>query len=206
MELPSTKMCRDCGNELPLTDFHKGCGHFGRKPWCKKCTRERELRRRELDPLHAKLTIMADGILKRTKYVHCTPFNRSYKERGIQCLIGDNLPEVRDFLKVHFGNDVLHLMESGENPSVDRIDPYGHYELTNIQIISMKENRNRADMSYRNRPITVEDAFGNIQSFKSIKEASQVTGYSYSHISNRLAAKRPNSAGTIFKYVESEVV
>lgn len=39
---------------------------------------------------------------------------------------------------------ILKLWEDGEKPSIDRIDPQGHYQLDNIQIISLRENMQKA--------------------------------------------------------------
>jgi hypothetical protein len=36
---------------------------------------------------------------------------------------------------------ILRLMTEGEIPSIDRIDSHGHYELTNMRIISMTKNQ-----------------------------------------------------------------
>lgn len=40
------------------------------------------------------------------------------------------------------------LVAQGETPSIDRINPEGHYELSNMRIISKREN---SDLGRRNR-------------------------------------------------------
>lgn len=193
------KECLDCKLVLPISDYQIGSGKLGYKPQCKKCTKAREIARQEDDPLHAKLTIMADGILSRTKYVHCTPFNKSYKERGIKCLIGENKAEVRSMLNKHFRHDVIRLLRRDENPSVDRIDPYRHYELGNIQIIPLRENRRRADMSYRFKPVKVTDVDGNITMYESIKGATKALGYPYASVVRWGYSNKPNKQGYLIE-------
>jgi len=36
------------------------------------------------------------------------------------------------------------MYKSGKTPSVDRVDPYGHYELKNMQIIEWGSNSSKA--------------------------------------------------------------
>lgn len=37
----STKICKKCGRELPITDFHKGRGYKdGYNCWCKECVKQ----------------------------------------------------------------------------------------------------------------------------------------------------------------------
>ena len=45
------KICKDCNKEKDLIDFYKNINYSdGLVPWCKKCSKERSDKKRELDP------------------------------------------------------------------------------------------------------------------------------------------------------------
>jgi len=52
MELMETKQCRDCGEELPITEFHYSDKSRGiRKSYCKGCSYKRVKKHIDKDPL-----------------------------------------------------------------------------------------------------------------------------------------------------------
>lgn len=144
----------------------------GRRPECKECSRKRLLEIKENNPFEAELRRLADGILKRTKYAVDKPKNKTYLERGIKCLLGETRVEVKEQLRKHYGDDIKRLLRKGIIPSVDRLDPYGHYELGNIQIVSLKTNLSRVDHSVKSVPIKVLYPDGNVDVFESISDAA----------------------------------
>jgi hypothetical protein len=160
-----------------LASFHK---HHklsdGVRPECKECGKKRSKEIALTDPYTKCLNNLADNILKRTKYAIDRPKNKTYLERGIKCLIGENRVEIREFLDTHFSADIKTLLILNEKPSVDRIDPYGHYELGNIQIVTLKENITRADHSSISHSIRVTYPNGEQKDFPSISAASKGIG------------------------------
>ncbi|MED3649977.1 NUMOD1 domain-containing DNA-binding protein [Heyndrickxia sporothermodurans] len=126
----------------------------------------------EQDPYLDTLNKLADNIIKRTISAIDRPKNRVYKERGIQCKIGNSRSEVREVLNKHYGEDIKRLMKKGLKPSVDRIDPFGHYELGNIQIIPLRENLSRIK-NPRSVALKVTYPNGNTIVFDSISDASK---------------------------------
>ena len=60
---------------------------------------------------------------------------KKYGARGIRCLI------TKEELKVLWDRDGAVKMEK---PSIDRIDPDGHYEFSNCRYLEFKENSGRA--------------------------------------------------------------
>jgi hypothetical protein len=168
------KKCCRCEQVKPLTSFHKHSKlSDGRRPECIECSKEARQRFVNENPYLNTLNKLADNILKRTNYAIDKPKNKVYKERGIKCLLGNNRVEIRESLDKHFGQDIKNLLDLGLKPSVDRIDPFGHYELGNIQIVTLKENIARVDNSYKSNPIRVFYPDGTQKDFPSIIAASK---------------------------------
>lgn len=66
--------------------------------------------------------------------------NASYLRKGIEVRM------TRDEFKRFCLENERHIMAlyaSGDTPSIDRIDPNGHYEIGNIRILSLSQNRGR---------------------------------------------------------------
>jgi hypothetical protein len=168
------KKCLHCGEVKPLTSFHKHNKlSDGHRPECKDCAKKKLREKAASDPYTDFLNKTADNILKRTKYAVDKPKNKTYLERGIKCLIGQNRVEIRETLDKYFGTEIKNLLSKGEKPSVDRINPYGHYELGNIQIVSLKQNLSRVDHSSISNAVKVIFPNGNELIFDSISEASR---------------------------------
>ena len=56
---------------------------------------------------------------------------------------------------------IENMYKNGEIPTVDRIDSNGHYEIQNIQIISLKENSARARKINISKPIWSQNLITN---------------------------------------------
>lgn len=118
---------------------------------------------------------MAGHLLQRIK----NPTGRNACYKGVKCLIGTTVTEVRAYLLAHFENDIERLVAEGELPSVDRINSKGHYEEGNIRVISKRENELRGlanAVLITSKPVTVTYPNGEIKQFASVSEASRATG------------------------------
>lgn len=169
------KTCIDCDIELPLVTFNRNGGEAFR-PECKACEKKRRVAKQSIDPFHYVVTNLADGILGRTKYKIDSEKNKTYKERGIKCLLGDTRAEVRESLIKYFSADIKEIMSNGEKPSIDRVNPYGNYEVSNIQVVTLKENLKRSSITNKAREVEVTYPQGNVVIFESVSDASRELG------------------------------
>lgn len=93
-------------------------------------------------------------------------------------------------------------------PSVDRLDDYKSYELTNIRLVTFRENYKKAHYDKKNKinrkcykPIYQYDLSENlIKEFISIQEASDDLGINRSNIGSCCNGKRKVAGGFIWKY------
>lgn len=113
------------------------------KMWSKKYNLENKIKIME-----SAKTLRTTRRYKMTWYAirsRClTPNDNGYKYyggRGIKCLI------TAEQVKFLWERDKAHLLKQ---PSIDRIDPNGHYELSNCRFIELSENARRAIIA-RNR-------------------------------------------------------
>lgn len=174
----------------------------GRRPECKECSKKSKETWRTENPYEDALNKLADNILKRTGRAIDAPKNKVYKERGIKCLLGSNRMEVRETLATNFGEDIKRLLGKGLKPSVDRIDPYGHYEIGNIQIITLRENILRADRSHVSQSIRVFYPNGDQRDFHSILAASKDIGCKRDTIYAALERPEINRKGLRFELLK----
>lgn len=199
----SGKECLHCGEYKDIDSFHRNKGaKDGRRPECKDCARKIQQERRKENPYIACLNSMADNLIKRLYTQIDRPVNKTYKERGIKSLIGKNRGEIRETLHKHYGDDIKRLLRKGEKPTLDRIDPYGHYELGNIQIITFDENRRRADTSSFSRKVIVTHPDGREEVFASVLEASKRLGCKRDTIYSGAENPGTNRKGLTFKILD----
>lgn len=185
-----------------MASFYKHKGQSdGRRPECRDCSKKKRLEYITKNPYEVVVQRLASGIQKRTVTDIEKPKNRTYKDRGIKNKLGISAYETKEMLDKHFSADIKRLMRKGEKPSVDRIDPYGHYELGNIQIISLTDNLKRIDMSSVSRKVKATFPDGKSQEYSSILEASKAIGCKRDTI--YAAIKRPgiNRRGIHFEEV-----
>lgn len=97
-----------------------------RQSQCALCRRNYQLRYHRKNPWYRALA----GAKRRCNYPKDEGY-RKYGGRGIKCLLtlGD--------VKYLWLRDCAHLMET---PSIDRLDPGGHYELSNCRFLEHSEN------------------------------------------------------------------
>lgn len=196
------KRCGDCGKEKPTTEFHRLYDAF--RPECKSCASARKKKYEREHPYEHRLNRMAAGIIKRVSTSVHNPKNRTYITRGIKCLLGENMQEVRKVLHENFEEDIRQLLANGYLPSVDRIDPFGHYELGNIQIISLEENLSRSNLRPRKRKVVVEHTNGTKMQFDSVLDASKALGIKRDTIYSGAAKPGSNKRGLLFEIKEAE--
>lgn len=121
------KTCTKCLRSLPTTDFHKHpISADGLKPRCKRCQCEAE-RLRRFKPASRSVQMWHD----LNKRVRLQP-----EYAGVKVLItrASFVAWATPLLTVWFSE------HPDLTPSVDRIDPAGHYRRGNIRIIELGEN------------------------------------------------------------------
>lgn len=90
-------------------------------------------------------------------------------------------------------------------PSIDRIDPTGHYEESNMRWITFSENASRARNKgvHRRRPVMQFSKDGNyIRTFTSISDAGRAVNGSSRNIVSVARGRISSSAGFIWKYAD----
>lgn len=130
------KTCRRCARTRPLTDFHRhGPSKDGHNPACRFCISKAEKYRRQLPGGKARATW--DNIKKRLQ--------RQSEYVGV---------ELR-FTRAAFLTWMIPALQRwtadhpGQRPSIDRIDPAGHYEPGNVRILELGEN-SRLSRAHKN--------------------------------------------------------
>ena len=115
--------CRKCGGELENKSQI-------REARCRSCLREARRKYRALNPWYSHL----HGIQYRCSSVSPKDY-KYYGSRGIKCFL-----RMKDVKELWF-RDKAHEMKA---PSVDRINPQGHYEKNNCRFLELSENCRRA--------------------------------------------------------------
>lgn len=174
------KICSRCKESKPLSEFYMMVtSSDGYRPECKECSKRARKKKEKDNPIDIKIYKMAFGIRQRTVIELDKPKNKTYKDRGIKCLLGNTNLEIVETLNKHFRKDIKKLIEEGKIPSVDRIDPYGHYELGNIQIIPLEDNVIKgctAGVEVTSKPIVAIFPNGDSKEYKSVSECSRELG------------------------------
>jgi hypothetical protein len=172
-----TKQCNKC-------KLNKGSDCFYRNKKSKDGLRPNEYR----------LYIMSSQILRRLKYCHWDGYEHlnCYKEKNIECELGDTVEEVKMLLDKYFKEDILKLIEQGKTPTVDRVDSNDNYRLGNIRIIDYYENsilgfKNANDV--RKKMVKATYPSGKSLVFESLNEAGRNTGLYKSSIKRIIERK-----------------
>lgn len=115
-----------------------------------------------------------------------------YGGKGIECLITE---EELEFL---WYRDKAWLLKQ---PSIDREDSNGHYELNNCRYIEKGKNSIERNIRCSVKRILQFDLDGKfIKEWKSITKASEVYNCHISNISNNLLLKNKTACGFIWRY------
>lgn len=133
--IATTKTCPKCGQEKNIEEFHRSKRRKDGRYWCcKACRSEYNKKRyRKMSPLERSAYNMARNVVGRTGV------NGKYTKKGIKNLLG-NQAEIERFLLENFSQDIQAILDKGETPSIDRIDPKGHYEPGNVRVIPHRLN------------------------------------------------------------------
>ena len=149
--MPDSKVCRSCGIEKPLDDFHRHHKKpLGRTDKCKECCREEaklkvakgvfrdRYRRRVSTPIGAARTAWQLIKTRLREAARGTKRYRSYVGIEVRMTLEEFLawavPEYEAWLKE--APDVT--------PTLDRKDSTKHYEIGNLQLITQSENSKKS--------------------------------------------------------------
>ena len=125
------KKCKDCGLEKEITEFHLDRNNKdGYRNNCKSCRLKKERERYKNIDLKAKASKTFSSITQR-----CTN-EKKLKQRPNYKLIDNNLDK-DEFIEWYCKNYF-------KGCEVDRIDNDGHYEMSNIQLLSKIEHNKKA--------------------------------------------------------------
>jgi len=145
----STKHCNRCNRELPIEHFGLNNSRpDGHHYYCKECVKQYAQAYKQTPDGRQKNKTWGQAYYKTPKglarrqwngITHRAGKHPNYLHVEIKCTRDQYIAwaeqEIIAFLALH----------PNERPSVDRIDPKGHYEFGNIQIISLSENTARAN-------------------------------------------------------------
>lgn len=145
-----TKICKDCGQELPISKFYTSkITKDGCYSYCKSCHNKRAtvstIGWKTRNPYENLIRNRWNSINQRTvngKYttspsaVSC-PQLKSYREKGIMLEMS-----FEGFRAWMLANETLHneIVATGDKSSIDRIDDDLGYSLDNIALISLHSN------------------------------------------------------------------
>lgn len=209
-----TKFCNKCNKLKSLTDFHnRKKSKDERYFYCKECKNKekREWTKNNLEKNRLYHSIYQRKYVyknrdKINKYFKDNPWLKTYGYISNRCNckktcyykkgIKNKITEKE--LKILWFRDKGYLMK---RPSIDRIDPKGHYTLNNCRFIELKENLYRA-IKPSEIPIIQKDLNGNIISkFNSMSEASRSLGKNVNFIRNTLRRGQHHKfGGYIWEY------
>lgn len=126
-----TKVCYRCASAKELTEFPKhGPAKDGLNPACKACVYGQRKKDRQTDPKSRARAAWHDinkRVARQKEYAHVE--------------VRITRPEFMVWATAAFDKWFTEFPDI--RPSVDREDPDGHYELGNIQVISLSENCKR---------------------------------------------------------------
>ena len=125
---PHSNRCPNCNREFTsLRSNQKFC-----TPQCQKTQKRKNRKFKKTTNWY--ISRLWGGMVKRTKKY------KSYREHGVEIRMTreEFATWARHQLPIFFASSL------GKSPSVDRIDSKGHYELSNIQLISPEENSMKA--------------------------------------------------------------
>lgn len=90
---------------------------------------------------------------------------------------------------------IEHLYSAGKTPSIDRKNPDGHYELSNMRIMERWKNVRGSRRNPIKSVIAVHLKSGRQMRFASLKAAAISVGGASSNISNCTSGKIPSAYG-----------
>lgn len=124
------KTCRECGIEKEYSEFQVEIRNSdGYRNQCKQCKNEYTKKKRDAQTLEDKAKRTYSSIKKR-----CS--SKRYQEDRPRYIDVENKLDRDEFVKWYVANYF-------ERCQVDRIDNDGHYEMSNIQLLSPEEHNKK---------------------------------------------------------------
>lgn len=184
----TTKTCSRCGltGDLDLFQPHhnyhaNSTKTITRLNICKKCSNKEAWQRQKAikftDPVKYYTEALwktlnqrcINGLYANSYSIQASKQMQSYHSKNIMLLLSKD--DLYNFLKSQ--EDIMKkLIESGETPSLDRIDDTKNYELGNIQVISRRENIHKSK-GYAAEPKNVDPAQKKIENQKYYKRSKE---------------------------------
>ena len=200
------KQCKTCGKNKEYSYYYQNSKRGNSwYPNCKVChvaiTIAKRSRRKSDE--HTKVDVLANrwrGIISRPRY-------KGYENVRVKM--------TRQEFISHMDNTELdrlynHWIENKRQfrltPSVDRVDPEGHYEVGNIRWVTVSENAKRARRKgvHRKKAIKQYTRAGKyLRTFNSVTDAAREVKGSVANISNNAKGKIPSAYGHTWKYAVS---
>lgn len=184
--------CTKCGVHKAKNDFYVDSrSRTGaiRQP-CKACrstmANEWQKRRTKEGDFSYRVRVMATKLLQRVNSTN----DDYYSRNGIECRLGSTIQEVADAIIEYFSDDIQSLLDKGVVPSVDRVDPQGHYELGNIRIIPAEDNRADGFRNANKPRMKMVEVDGKV--YDSIAEAAKELGIDRRVIAGCLKSGKPS--------------
>ena len=195
------KICKDCGESLPLSSFYKreDCS-MGCSPACKKCERIRHVKYNRTIKGKIRLIYSSQkgNSLQRKRAVP----NYTLEEFELWMLSQPNF-------HLLFDNWVKSGYKKDLSPSSDRVNTPKPYTLANLQLGTFKENHLHENIDMRNgiigkgkKVIGANRTTGKIVTFVSASEASRQLSIDRYSITHCCVGKRPSAGNYIWRYIE----
>ena len=154
--LPSTKQCNTCRQYLPFNEFSKNSALKDKLSlYCRKCDKEKQEAKRRKNPAKQLQYARAYQAKRRESFDYRLQMliNASKQRAALKnlehTLTLDELKSIYPLdnkcpvfgVELKFGNAGFR----DNSPSIDKIDPSKGYTLDNVQVISWRANRLKAD-------------------------------------------------------------
>jgi hypothetical protein len=206
-------VCNKCNETKKLEQFNNSLkSRTGKSGMCKSCTSLHDKNNKTKARTNGTLEYFKcntwNNIKRRVINGNITPNNKAYADKGIMLkMTKEEFYEFCDNNK----DTIMDFYSKQITPSLDRIDPYSHYQIGNLQIISFDDNRRESNIRNRekvvlaatiakHKKVIVTDLNGNKAHFNSIKEAASFYKAKASGFSKVLKKERKLYKGLYIEY------
>ena len=182
-----TKLCINCKQEKLLSDFGKDNSHKDKlSNYCVLCSRLLSKINRDKYPWK----VVYKAIKQRCENKNRKDY-KSYGAKGIKALL-----TVTEIKFLWFRDNAFEMKQ----PSIDRLNDNGNYELSNCQIIEQEKNFQKVVNKSKKSVIQLDLNNYFIKEFDSIAEANRKTSIAASNISACCKGKHKHAGGYIWKF------
>lgn len=182
-----TKICINCKQEKTLSEFGKDNSHKDSLSYyCFSCSRLLSKINRDKYPWK----VVYKAIKQRCENKNRKDY-KSYGAKGVKALL------TVDEIKFLWLRDNAFEMKQ---PSIDRLNDNGNYELSNCQIIEQEKNFQKVVNKSKKSVIQLDLNNSFINEFDSIAEANRKTNVVASGISACCSNKYKHAGGFIWKF------